>query len=221
MAYDGSLKVDTGRLALHLPARVDSMLEALWRLGDNGPPKPREFLGNAVALAAPAGNGDLLVFVTGRDPIEGLTDAQAIAEKAGLRIAVLQVGADEVAPAYRALCASTGGVALALPGTVAPELAVFDFLANLRTPALTKASVVAGGGAQAALLPSVGGFANQPIAVLIAVPHGLGSVRCALRAEAAGRHLEHEFTVQTKPDVTWTGALVEELVRQVRARLAP
>jgi hypothetical protein len=221
IAYDGGLKVERSRLALHLPLRVEAMLEGLWCLNDNGESRTRDFLHEAVALASGAQGGGLLIFVTGRDQVGDLSQVADAAKAAGIRVAVLQVGSDDAAPAYRALTGATGGVALGLPDSEAPELAVLDFLANLRVSGTAGASVATEKGIEAAAFPPAGNFANQPVTGLLEAPSDANPIRGRFSMMAGERRLVHEFTLQVKGDIALSGALADELVRGLEARTAP
>jgi hypothetical protein len=219
IAYDGTLKVDRDPLMRHVPARVEAMLDALWRLDDGGRGQTAEFLAAAVNLASGAKGEGLLMFVTGRDTPGDLTDVAKAARESGLRVAVLQAGADEPAPAYRALCAATGGVAMALPDSVAPDLAVADFASNLRSAGLARVSVSVRNGA-ARLLCAEGGFSGQPVAALLELPPGAEAAEGEFRAQAGESALKGDFAFHIKADTVLSGPLVRGLVQDLRARLA-
>jgi len=220
IAYDGGLKLERGRLALHVPLRVEAMLAALWRLDDGGERRTRDFLHEAVALSFGAQGPGLLIFVTGRDNVDELSQVEDTVKAAGLRVAVLQVGADDAAPAYGRLTGATGGVALGLSDSQAPDLAVLDFLSNLRVPGTAGASVAMDNGT-AAVLSQGGSFANQPVAGLLGASSGVVPVHGRFSMMAGERRLAHEFTLPATGDIALSGALADELVRDLEAPRAP
>ncbi len=211
LAYDGRLRLDPDRLALHHPDRVESMLSGLWQLQVEGAEEeaaPGAFLAAAVELAVGAEGEGLLVFVTGREAPVELPEARP---DGGLRVCVIQVGAEAPAAAYAALCAGTGGVALAVPPTAAPDLAVIDFLVNLDVAALREVALDAPGAGAAAVLRGEARFSSQPVVGLLALPGAGGSVAGRFRARAGGRALERHFALEATPVDSLPPALVRVL----------
>ena len=220
LAYDGQLRPDPDRLMRHFPARVEALLERLWHFRDGGEGATRDFLHGVIALVSTAEGEGLLLFVTGRDDVGDLAECRAIVDADRLRVAVLQVGADGPARAYRVLCAASGGVALALPGSAAPELAVMDLMANLRRPALTEASVEVRHGPAGVMLPARADFANQPVAALLRVPQR-GAASGRFEAWAGGRRMTREFSVGLNPGSILSGPAGGELVRALQGAAGP
>jgi hypothetical protein len=169
IAFDGKVKFDPDKLMLHLPARAESMLDRLWQL-ESGPdkagPASRFLAGALVPVTGLEGEG-ILVLVTGRTDPGDLTTCRELLASRSTRLAVLQVGADRPAPAWRALCADTGGVALPIPPTVSPELGVLDFLANLPHATVSGVECLPELGEGEGILAGPGGFANQPVIALL------------------------------------------------------
>ncbi|MCK4374111.1 MAG: hypothetical protein KAX19_02245, partial [Candidatus Brocadiae bacterium] len=220
LAYDGQLRPDPDRLMRHFPARVEALLERLWHFRDGGEGATRDFLHGVIALVSTAEGEGLLLFVTGRDDVGDLAECRAIVDADRLRVAVLQVGADGPARAYRVLCAASGGVALALPSSAAPELAVMDLMANLRRPALTEASVEVRHGPAGVMLPARADFANQPVAALLRVPQR-GAASGRFEAWAGGRRMTREFSVGLNPGSILSGPAGGELVRALQGAAGP
>jgi len=217
LAYDGRVKSDPDPLARHMPARVEAMLSALWSLQEGGERNARDFLALALEWASvPEGDG-LLVFVTGRDGADEPVPAIPARTDGELRVATLQVGATEPAAAYRSLCSGSGGVALALPPAVAPELATLDFLGNLRWAALREVGVELTRGRCGGLATGAARFANQPVLALMAPEDRRGRVSGCWHARAGGERLTRDFDLETPADAEVAGpaadALIEALSR--------
>ena len=222
MAYDGALKVAPDRLARHYPARVEVMLQGLWQLQAQGTGRADGFLQAVLNAASGAAREGILVAVTGRQDADRITPAPEPAAAGPLRIVVLQAGATEPTASYRALCAATGGVALALPESAAPDLSAFDLLANLQWPALRQVELALDGDARGAVLRGEGCFSNQPVAALVSLPEGGQVLRGEFRARAGSQHLSREFSLpvgsgQFPGDHELAGALA----RQLASLLAP
>lgn len=218
MAYDGKVRRDPDPLTRHLPARVEAMLVGLWDLQEGAESRTADFLKWALVWAAAAGGEGLLVFVTGRDEVGALDEAQWAPPDDRIRIALLQVGADEPAQGYRELCARWGGVALALPDFMAPELAALDFLANLRWPALAEVAVETEAGAKPRLLTARGDFANQPVAALVPVTRPGGKVIGRFSARAGGRQLARRFELDMPDGSAAVSATADEILAGLKRR---
>jgi hypothetical protein len=190
IAYDGTLKLDPDGLMRHHPSRVEVMIERLWQLDGRAGEAADGFLPAAMALASQAGEDNLLVYVTGR---RVPARAGQIEAPEGLVLAVLQVGADAPGPAFRDLCGRTGGVALALPESAPPGLAVLDFVSNLRVPGLGQVLVRMAAGGEARLLRGAGGFGTYPVVAAVTPPQGATVLEGSFAAQAAGRALQRRF----------------------------
>jgi hypothetical protein len=164
IAFDGTVKFDPDKLMLHLPVRAESMLDRLWRLeaaAEEG--GGLRFLAGALLPVTGLEGESIVVMVTGRGEPGDPAVCRQLLSDARTRLVVIQVGAGRPSSAYRALCAETGGVALAIPPAMAPELGVLDFLANLSQPAVSAVVRSAGGAPAHGVLAGPGDFANQPV----------------------------------------------------------
>ncbi|MHC4593202.1 MAG: hypothetical protein ACYS8L_11000, partial [Planctomycetota bacterium] len=215
LAYDGTVKLDPDRLMQHFPVRVELMLESLWDLQDGKPAGGAGFLQQAIGLVAAGEDERLLLLVAGRDP-EAEKTLRVPQVPRNLRIATLQVGQGTPAEAYRELCARTGGVAVALPESQSPDLAVFDFLSNLRWPAVGQATVRIEGGDP---VTARGDFASQPVAALVPISRARRAVTGRFDADVGRRRLAREFSLQEPSTLGGPGA--EQLARALRDRLRP
>ena len=220
LAYDGALKLDRSRLNMHLPARAEMMLSALWALRDGGEPQTARFLREAAACAVAAEGEGLLIFVTGRDEPGDLSACSAELAGSGVRVAVVQVGAARPADAYRALCAASGGVALALPPRAVAELSAIEFPANLRVPGVRRAGVAAPGGVAGAVLAGPGRFASQPVLALV-LGQGRGEAQAVLNAEAGGREFSRRVALKFAGREAAGDRITAELARRLRRRVLP
>ncbi len=208
--YDGRVKLDPDPLLRHFPARVETMLAALWQLeGQAAEPVP--FFESAIALAAGMDGPGSLLYVTGRG--QQPPEPEPLPE--GMRVFVLRLGVDEVNPQWGEFCAGAGeALAAALPQAMAPRMAALDFLSNLRWPTLMGAPALRlAGGRRAVLLAGPGQFANQPVVAICRTPGG-GSLAGEFQAAAGGRELEREFALRPS---RLGGPLVEELVLMLRS----
>ncbi|MHC5033919.1 MAG: hypothetical protein ACYTFZ_02635 [Planctomycetota bacterium] len=215
LAYDGTVKLDPDRLMQHFPVRMELMLESLWGLQDGKLPGGPGFLRRAIELVAAGKDERLLVLVAGRHP-EVEETLRALQVPPNLRIATLQVGEGAPADAYRELCARTGGVAVALPESQSPDLAVFDFLSNLRWPAVRQAAVRIEG---AEPVTANGDFASQPVAALVPVSRARRGATGRFKADLGDNRLARDFSLQ-QPRVL-DGPTAEQLARALEDRLRP
>jgi hypothetical protein len=221
LAYDGKVRSAPDPLALHLPARVEAMLSALWSLEDGGDRNTRSFLALALEWASvPEGDG-LLVFVTGRGGADELGPAVTGPDNGALRVATLQVGATEPAAAYQSLCAGSGGVALALPPACAPELAALDFVANLGSPAAADVGVELTRGSCEGLITGAARFANQPVAIVVEPSPGAARVSGRFHAAAGGDRLTRDFELATPAQADVEGPAADALIEALSHRSAP
>ena len=190
----------------HFPTRVEALLERLWHLPE-GDGNLGEFMAGTLELVSGAEGEGLVIFVTGGHEEAGPIDLPAVRDD--VRIVVLQFGADEVAPEVRRLAVDTGGVVLALPASASPELAVLDFLAHLRVPALTSASIDIEG---ARVLRGPGDFANQPVLFVVPVDAGGGKITGVVSGDAWGQAMAREFSLRADAPAEASDALVRELL---------
>jgi hypothetical protein len=217
LAYDGTVKLDPDGLSQHLPARVELMLQSLWELPGEGGAGGMGFLQRAADIVASPDNERILVFVTGREGA-GRGIRLRIPEGDGsLRVAILELGADAPADAYRAFSRQTGGVALALPASQAPEMAALDFLANLRWPAWREVGFSAHGPGAGALLLGEGRFANQPVLAVVRLQPGSRSLVGRFEGRSAGQRLAREFDVSLPEGSPLRGEQIRQLAATLRA----
>jgi len=216
LAYDGTLKLEPGRLAAHGPERVEAMLKGLWALRDDGEPRPADFLHEAITGAAAPQEESLLIFVTGREGPDVLEACEAALRTSGVCLAVLQVGAERPAPAYQALAKASGGVALAMPARRAAEPGTLDFLTGLRSPAVRNVQIAPEGPGEGTVLLGPSDFANQPVVALVDVPKSASGVKASMSVEAGKEVLTRELVFEWGPDGVVAGEAPAALIRALR-----
>jgi len=213
LAYDGTLKLEPGRLTAHLPERVEAMLTALWALRDDGEPRTADFLHEALSGADAAQGEALVVFVTGRQAPERLAGSEEVLRDSDVRLCVLQVGAERAAPAYRSLAAASGGVALAVPSRLAAEFGALDLLVNFRWPAVRSAAVEPTGEGEGTVLLGPGDFANQPVVALVSLPDGASACRARLSAQVGAETRSRDVVFEPAGGMFVAGDAAQRLSR--------
>jgi hypothetical protein len=217
LAWDGKLRVDPRPLSRHLPARVEDMLAALWDLEVGPGEAGGDFVRQATALAAAAGDEKLLVFVTPTQPaaLDWLDAGEGLPPD--LRVIVLQLDAEVPSAGWRRLCERSGGAAMAVPPSMAPRLAAMDFLWNLKWGAVEERAIGVAGATEGVVLPPPSTFANQPVVALLRAERE-GPTEAGFRVRADGRSRTREFMVRPGEGVA-AGELTRRLARSLAARL--
>jgi hypothetical protein len=220
IAFDGTVKFAPDKLMLHLPARAESMLDRLWQLDRQAgqePVDPARFLAGALLPVTGLEGESIVVLVTGRQDPGDVAPCREQLREGRTRLAVLQVGTDRPAAAYRSLCAETGGVALAIPPGIVPDLGVLDFLTNLPYPAVWAVDCSEGPAGLGSVLAGPADFADQPVVALMRAAGGSTPV---LSVRFAGRRSECNLA-EPPQTVPLPAAQAAGLLRLLRGAKAP
>jgi hypothetical protein len=201
VAHDGDLHLDSQPWTLHMPHRAESMLAFLWGLEAPGDARrPSGLLASALKLASGGEDARLLVHVTGRASGEEAGSIEALSAEEGVRVAVLQVGADRVSECYRRLCARSGGAAIALPVCTDATMAAADFVESLRGPAAHEIRLRADG--EAVILQKGGVPSNTPVVAVVRLAPGQNSLAGTFEARVGSKSRRREFSRELSGVVT-------------------
>jgi len=220
VGFDGSVKIEPTGLGRHVPARAESMLIGLWKLGGEATPPETNFLRACGALAAGAEGRSYLVFVTGRDAPADVAELRDTLGEADVTVIHVRLGAEGRTGCAALPAGAPEGVSLRSSARLAAWASALDLLSDLAWPVAHNVGVALRGEGTADVLLGTVGFASQPVVALVSQCRDSASLTGVFGAKLGSEDVQAPFAVLAgdRPDVE--GKEAQALLAALRQVLA-